>query len=39
MAEDRVHGLAHLFINRDIELEYGKVIEEFGTRNRRLAFV
>jgi hypothetical protein len=39
MTEDRLNGLAHLYINRDIELEYGKVIEEFGTRNRRLAFV
>jgi hypothetical protein len=39
MTEDRLNSLAHLYINRDIELEYGKVIEEFGTRNRRLAFV
>jgi lysozyme family protein len=31
MTEDRLNGLAHLYINRDIELEYGKVIEEFGT--------
>jgi hypothetical protein len=32
MAEDRLNGLVHLYINRDVELEYGKVIEEFGTR-------
>jgi hypothetical protein len=39
MIEDRLNGLAHLYINRDIELAYGKVIEEFEMRNRRLAFV
>jgi hypothetical protein len=39
MTEDHLNGLAHLYINRDIELEYGKAIEEFGTINRRLAFV
>jgi hypothetical protein len=39
MIEDRLNGLAHLYINRDIELAYGKVIEEFETHNRRLAFV
>jgi hypothetical protein len=32
MTENRLNGLAHLYINRDIELEYGKVIEEFVTR-------
>jgi hypothetical protein len=39
MIEDRLNGLAHLYINRDIELAYGKVIEEFEMRNRRLALV
>jgi hypothetical protein len=39
MTEDRLNCFAHLYINKDIELEYGKVIEEFGTRNRRLSFV
>jgi hypothetical protein len=39
MIEDRLNGLAHLYINRDTELAYGKVIEEFETHNRRLAFV
>jgi hypothetical protein len=39
MIEDRLNGLAHLYINRDIELAYGKVIEEFEMHNRRLAFV
>jgi hypothetical protein len=31
MTEDHLNGLAHLYIrpNRDVELEYGKVIEEF----------
>jgi lysozyme family protein len=36
MTEDRLNGLARLCIIRDIELEYGKVFEEFGTHNRRL---
>jgi hypothetical protein len=36
MTEDRLNGLAHLYINRDIKLAYGKVIEEFETHNRRL---
>jgi hypothetical protein len=39
MTEDRLNDFAHLYTDRDIELEYGKVVEEFGTRNRRLAFV
>jgi hypothetical protein len=39
MIEDRLNGLAHLYINRDIELAYGKVTEQFETHNRRLAFV
>jgi hypothetical protein len=39
MIEDRLNSLAHLYINKDIELEYGKVIEEFRTHNRHLAFV
>jgi len=38
MGEDRLNGLAHLFINRDIKLDYESVIEEFGRYNRRLAF-
>ena len=38
MGEDRLNGLAHLFINRDIKLDYQSVIEEFGRCNRRLAF-
>jgi hypothetical protein len=29
MTEDRLNGLAHLYVNRDTELEYCKVIEEF----------
>ena len=39
MHEDRLNGLAHLYINRDISLDYGKVIDEFARRNRRLSFV
>ena len=39
MGEQRLNGLAHLFINRDIELDYNLVIDEFGKGNRRLKFV
>ena len=39
MAEDRLTGLAHLYINKDIKLDYEKVINEFGRKNRRLDFV
>ena len=37
--EDRLNGLAHLFINKDIHLDYDKVINEFERKNRRLKFV
>ena len=30
MTEDRLNGLAHLYINRDVPLDYSKVIEEFA---------
>ena len=39
MGEDRLNGLAHLYINRDINLDYNLVIDEFGRHNRRLNFV
>jgi len=39
MKEERLNGLAHLYINRDVELDYSKVIEEFARFNRRLSFV
>jgi len=39
MTEDRLNGLAHLYINRDVPLDYSKVIEEFARHNRRLSFV
>jgi len=39
MGEPRLNGLAHLFINRDIELDYNLVIDDFGKENRRLKFV
>jgi hypothetical protein len=38
MCEDRLNGLSQMYINRDIKLEYGKVIEEFSRFNRRLSF-
>ena len=40
MGEKRLNGLAHLFINRDIDLNRESVIDdEFGRKNRRLKFV
>lgn len=39
MCEDRLNGLAHMYINRDIKLDYSKVIDEFSRFNRRLSFV
>ena len=39
MGEQRLNGLAHLFINRDIPLDYKLVTDEFGRHNRRLKFV
>jgi len=39
MGEERLNGLAHMYINRDITLNYEKVIDEFGKFNRRLSFV
>jgi hypothetical protein len=39
MPEERLNDLAHLYVNRDIKLEYGKIIDEFRMRSRRLAFV
>ena len=39
MGEDRLNGLAHMYINRDISLNYETVIDEFGKFNRRLLFV
>jgi hypothetical protein len=36
---ERRNGLAHMYINRDISLDYEKVIDEFGKSNRRLSFV
>jgi len=39
MCKDRMNGLAHLYINRDVDLYYRGVIEEFAAFNRRLLFV
>jgi len=38
MSEERLNGLAHLYINRDIRLQYDAVIDEFSRSNRRLSF-
>jgi hypothetical protein len=39
MGDERLNGLAHMYINRDISLNYDRVIDEFGKENRRLSFV
>ena len=39
MGEQRLNGLAHMYINRDIDIDYDLVIDEFGRNNRRLKFV
>jgi len=36
MTEDRLNGLAHMFINKDIRLDYERVIDIFSKSNRRL---
>jgi len=39
MGEARLNGLAHMYINRDLELDYDSVIDEFAVKNRRLSFI
>ena len=40
MNETHLNGLAHLFINRDLKLNYDKVIDLFGgSHNHRMKFV
>ena len=38
MIQDRLNGLALLYVHRDIELNYDDVIDEFAKSNRRLDF-
>ena len=38
MTEVHVNGLAHMFINRDIKLNYDVIIDMFGKKNHRLKF-
>ena len=38
MNEPRLNGLAHIYINHDIALDYESVIDDFGRQNRRLQF-
>ena len=38
MTQDRLNDLAHMYINRDVELNYDDVIDEFSRVNRRLDF-
>jgi len=35
MGEQRLNGLAHMFINRDIDINYDLVIDGIGRHNRR----
>ena len=39
MGEERLNGLAQLYINRDIKLVIDDVIDDFSKFNRRLNFV
>ena len=39
MSENRLNGLAHLFINKDIDLNYNDVVDEFSKSNHRLNFM
>jgi len=38
MTDERLDGLALLFVYPDITLDYDAVIDEFGKSNRRLKF-
>ena len=38
MTEVRVNGLAHMFVSRDIKLNYDVIIDMFVKKNRRLEF-
>jgi hypothetical protein len=38
ISEDRLNGLSLLFVNRDLPLQYDRVIEEFSKFSRRLDF-
>ena len=38
MREDRLNGLAQLFINKDLMLNHDGVIDEFSKENRRLSY-
>lgn len=38
MSEQRLNGLSHLYINKDLKLNHDHVIDEFGRNNRRLIF-
>lgn len=36
MSELRLNGLAHLYLNKDIDLNYDAVIDHFGKQSRRM---
>ena len=38
MDEQRLNGLAHMYVNRDIKLNHDDVFDEFAKENRRLKF-
>jgi len=38
MTDERLNGLALLFVHPDITLDYDAAIDEFGKSNRRLQF-
>ena len=39
MTEDRLTGLALLYIHKDLEIDVNDVINRFAVKNRRLAFI
>jgi len=39
MNEDRLNGIVHMYINRDIALDYSKVMEEFSRCKRLMIFI
>ena len=38
MHDTRLNGLTLLYVHRDIQLNYDRVVDKFGSNNRRLSF-
>jgi len=39
MGQDRLNGLAHLYLSRDIAIDAAAVVDEFGRHSRRLSIL